>query len=180
MIKPPPDDVITTWEQLENNNFTLISFQSFDQDIISNIVHDLLRKGRNQKSAQVAKRLLEKSIQREGEMMWYFNSLLVAEKAAAMVRWPWALHHVGWGESRNSKLKNGKRRCNVGKELISATQQFVLFLPPGSKQLAKVYEYLRASGIVERWHEIDYTGSGSRFALSAQEWIRVKGKTIIV
>lgn len=113
-------------------------------------------------------------------VIWYFDKFLVDDTVAAMVEWQWALHHVGWGESKTSKPRKNHWTCNVGKELISYGEKFVVFLPPGSKELAAAYGYLRASGITERWYLLLAAGSGSKFALRAQEWIRVKGKTTIV
>lgn len=65
VIKPPPDDVITSWENLEKSNLTLIFFQKFQKDINSNVLNSLLKAGINVKNANIPKRLVDKSVLHE-------------------------------------------------------------------------------------------------------------------
>lgn len=191
VIKPPPDKVITTWKELQSNNYTLIFFQKFPRNVISNVVDSSIQNGNRQNHVTVAKQMLSKSILHETsnpyeDWLWYSHTFSMgADKVAALQEWHWAIHHVGWAEDyigkhydRNSKEK--KRKCHVGAELIRSGEKFVIFLPPGADQLGRIYERLAASGIVEWWYREMTSGSGGRGALRAQEWIRVKGKTTIV
>lgn len=50
--------------------------------------------------------------------------------------------------STHTSGNNKNKRCYVGKEMIN-----VVFTPPGTVQLAKVYQKLLTSGLVKRWEQ---------------------------
>lgn len=69
LIKPPPDDVITSWQELESNNFTLKLFEKFVLYVNTNTLKNLLENGMTQKKNHVAKRMQEESTLREDDFM---------------------------------------------------------------------------------------------------------------
>lgn len=187
MIKPVPDDMAQTAEQLADRNFTLVFVKQDEVTELNKMIEDTLRITKNEqvrRKQMAMQKLLHGATQEPFDPITGigFAGFVYGTKQVAFCPWGMAI----WGATRASywlKLDaerrgvRNRRKCYVGKELIRYGPAYFTFLPPNNKVVARAYESLAEFGIAQLWIQEGLAALHSR---RVQDRVRVKSPTKVV
>lgn len=161
IVRPPPENVMTHWNELEENNYTIVFNGEFIQDIMTSTVSILGKNTFAQDNVRVMKRLLSNILLYPyGDDVERLIPKLIdnQRKVAQVSGWPFVMwsattanHVISTKERKLPKGKVKSKKCYVGKDLIETGEEYGVFLPPGNAQFAGIYQKLVDAGIVGRW-----------------------------
>lgn len=150
LISPPQDDIITKISELYERNYrlyvhyktskklwyTTAQFLKPDSQIRNNFEHFL------------------KTIVVDNTSKNYHDELYFRDNTFTLRSWVYVLNFVWKGnraiQNRGRKDRQQARRCHVGQELIKFDETFFVTRPPDNARLAKGYQLLFQTGVVDR------------------------------
>lgn len=154
VIKPPTDDVLKTFEDLEKAKFTFIFDKKLIFGFIINSVRISVQKDFIPRNVLALKTLLERPIVKE-DRFWFIQQMANQDKIATANGWPYLMWDVlessRWMQANPSRFK--QRKCYLGQEFVDSGERYFGFLPPHSKKLFAAYQKLFASGLMQKWEE---------------------------
>lgn len=175
VIKPVGDDSLTRMEHLAERNFTLV----YPVNVILSAIKDIA--GLNSSSARALKKLSAGAICKSVINSELFDSLLENERMTMVSVWPLTLFAQTVISRRilrgNVSMKDKKKKCYVGKELIPGPTSFIAFTPPGHVELARKFQSLVETGIFYYWVAEQFALAHSR---RVQDRNRIKSSISIV
>lgn len=159
LIRPPNDDVLKTWDDLEARNYTLVMNEELR--IFRNNLVSYLNTIPFSHVGEVIRRLMGRSQFVVGDNVYLH---LAFNKGRWATIGPWFtthlyvwIHHRVVSDYLNSTLKVEARKCHVGQELFSPGIEWYNFLPPGNLKLALAFQRIMEVGIYQRWEQEEHS-----------------------
>lgn len=154
VIKPPREEVLRTFGDLEKNNFTLIFDQKLAHGFLANTARILTQKLFVPRYIRALSKLLQTSVVKV-DRAWFIKTMATHDKVASTNGWTYALWDAMESTTWISRQSVKSRKCHVGEELVDSGERYFALLPPRSIKLSKVYQQLLVSGIMQRWEQED-------------------------
>lgn len=176
VIKPPEEEILKTFQDLKNNNFSIITHKPNNFNTFPNIVRILSKMVRG----NIAVRTLLASAVLVPDRQRFIQAMVGQETIATFEGWPYAMWNaidVNLWIGRNHPKNKNRKKCYIGKELLETGERYFTFLPPVSNQLSRIFQKLLAAGIIQRWEVENY---GIAISRRVQDRGRVKDRTTMV
>lgn len=178
IISPPKDDRMSTIEDLERENYTII----YGNQVTLDSYNDIITSCKNQETAgvKVLKKILKRTAFRSYDRWDFIKALVDEEKVASIMGWNFAVSFLNQGnryESYKPLSPEKRRKCYIGKEVVNIGNTFNIFLPPRNAKLANQTRYIWASGIAQRWW---YEYQAAHHSERVQSRVKVKGPTHVI
>lgn len=159
VIAPPEEICLTNLYELEEHNFSHI-FP--DHHPVRAIMASILKRRNRTGNRKQELRILEKLMKTPSVLSIrvddsFLKTLVEAKNTASIIGYYYALWHVSNVYkyiASHSSINANDKKCYVGKEMIDvAGESFVVLTPPGCVQLARGYQKLLASGLIQQWEQ---------------------------
>lgn len=180
LITPPEDDVMKTFDELKERNYSLAVGESSSYFKTRLVAY--LESIPFSSSGEILKWLL-KTVRSTSDLG--LVDILAFEEGKWVTVGPWyASHLYNWLPTRRisersfSPTERKKaRRCHVGEELVTLGAEFFAFNPPGNDKPSWGFKALLHAGIYQRWDE---ETSALMHSERVQDRVRVKSPRIIL
>lgn len=175
VIAPPDELRLKKIQELDEHNYTLI----FPNKIYSNLFNETLvaLKAKDYAPANLGMvwRLTINS-KIYDRLSGAFVDAIVNKHYATLLWWPHSMFAAALGNSEIKKDAEHSKWCTVGNDMFNIGDRYVIFTPPGSTRLGKMFAKLLTSGIPQRWNHEHYQILQSA---RVQDRGRVKSKMVV-
>lgn len=155
VISPPPDDVITSFRELDQRNFTLHEWK--EESYIKFLNNSVSAMKPNSPTRRVLESIFTKAIL-DITLENFVGSIIFGENKFIIHTWEIVMYLASLGHREIKKKEHIQqekieRKCYVGKELIRYDEIFFATLPSGNRELADRFQKLLDFGIVQRFYQ---------------------------
>lgn len=155
VISPPPDDVITSFSQLHQRNFTLREWE--EESYIKFVNSSIMAMKPNSRMRRTMESIIPKAIY-DISFKNFYDNIYFGNNKFIVSTWKLVLYIVHHGHrvikmEEHTKRRKIERKCYVGKDLICYDDIFFATLPPGNREMAEGFQKLFEAGIVQRFHQ---------------------------
>lgn len=179
VIAPPEDYRIENLSELEKRKYQFIFPDSRMPLLINRNIVNLRKTGFADQDLDVIARLLETA--KSYGFKEYYDALVQTSQVSSLLRWSHAMM-VAFRLNdvisvSKSNVKIARKTCQVGKKMFNGGELFLMFSPPGSLRMGRMFQRVLQAGIFQRWNqELD----GMSYSSRVQDHARVKSWTSFV
>lgn len=188
VISPPQEFKLTYFTDIKKYNYSIVYGHEFVSKLVgatlqnyltrnftSQNLHDLSELVKNSevhydKTDEFIPAFLDEN-RKVVTFMGWSHAIWAATKASQTIA-----KYTQFVKRKNKKLEKKPQKCYIGKELFPAGEIFFAFTPPGSNQMARMFQRLQASGVVNRWNRELHSMVHSR---RVQDRAKVVGPTLL-
>lgn len=165
LITPPEDQIIENITEIYRQNYTFAMQYGYILTLFNETYQEtaVAEQTYDTPARKALREMYRKAVVIEGTE--FFKALASPGKYCALHYEVGALkiantanEYIAEEYKKNPKLRRrAKKKCYVGRKIFSNGELYYGFLPPGSKQLAKLFQFIAESGIYDRWAD-EYNG----------------------